>query len=113
MEPRASPTATPIPTRRGTLRVFLGAAPGSGKTFAMLREGQARRAQGEDVVIGFVETYVRPRTVEAIGRLEVVPRLCVTYRGTTLEEMDLDGVRDRQPQVARLHALAHPNAPGV
>jgi two-component system sensor histidine kinase KdpD len=107
-------TMTPAPPpRRGTLRVYLGAAPGSGKTFAMLREGQARRAQGEDVVVGFVETYGRPRTVEAIGRLEVVPRLRVPYRGTTLEDMDLDAVLERRPQVALVDELAHTNAPGV
>jgi two-component system sensor histidine kinase KdpD len=95
------------------LRVYLGAAPGSGKTFAMLREGRARRAQGEDVVIGFVETYGRPRTVEAIDGLETVPRLRVPYRGTTLEEMDLDAVLARKPQVALVDELAHTNAPGV
>ncbi|HEY2703522.1 MAG TPA: hypothetical protein VGL20_07515 [Candidatus Dormibacteraeota bacterium] len=99
--------------RRGSLRVHLGAAPGSGKTFAMLREGRERMAQGEDVVIGFVETYGRPRTIEAVGPLEVVPRLQVTYRGTPLEEMDLDAVLARRPQVALVDELAHTNAPGV
>jgi K+-sensing histidine kinase KdpD len=101
------------PAERGALRVYLGAAPGSGKTFAMLREGQARRAQGEDVVIGFVESYGRPRTVEALGRLEAVPRLRVCYRGTSLEEMDLDALLARRPQVALVDELAHTNAPGV
>ncbi|MDB5068154.1 MAG: kdpD [Chloroflexi bacterium] len=98
---------------RGRLRVYLGAAPGSGKTFAMLREGRERMAQGEDVVIGFVETYGRPRTVQAVGPLEVVPRLQVTYRGTPLEEMDVDAVLARRPQVALVDELAHTNAPGV
>jgi len=79
----------------------------------MLREGRARRAQGEDVVIGFVETYDRPRTVEAVSTLEVVPRLRVAYRGTTLEEMDLDAVLARRPEVALVDELAHTNAPGV
>lgn len=103
----------PPASRRGTLRVYLGAAPGSGKTFAMLREGRARRAQGEDVVIGFVETYRRPRTVEAVGTLDVITRLQVPYRGTTLEEMDLDAVLARRPEVALVDELAHTNAPGV
>jgi len=105
--------STLVTARRGTLRVYLGAAPGSGKTFAMLREGRARRAQGEDVVVGFVETYGRPRTVEAIDGLEVVPRLRVPYRGTTLEDMDLDALLARHPQVALVDELAHTNAPGV
>jgi two-component system sensor histidine kinase KdpD len=98
---------------RGRLRVYLGAAPGSGKTFAMLREGRERVARGEDTVVGWVETYGRPRTVEAIGRLEVVPRLRVHYRGAVLEEMDLDAVLERRPHVALIDELAHTNAPGV
>ena len=99
--------------RRGTLRVYLGAAPGSGKTYAMLREGRTRRTQGEDVVVGFVETYNRPRTVEAIAGLEVVPRLRVPYRGATLEDMDLDALLARHPQIALVDELAHTNAPGM
>jgi two-component system sensor histidine kinase KdpD len=79
----------------------------------MLREGRARRAEGEDVVIGFVETYSRPLTIDAIGNLETVPRLKVAYRGTTLEEMDLEAVLARRPQVALVDELAHTNAPGV
>ncbi|TME00426.1 MAG: hypothetical protein E6I76_00405, partial [Chloroflexi bacterium] len=98
---------------RGRLRVYLGAAPGVGKTFAMLREGRQRVSQGEDVVIGFVETYGRPRTLEAIGRLEVIPRLEVPYHGALLGEMDVDAVLARHPQVALVDELAHTNAPGV
>jgi two-component system sensor histidine kinase KdpD len=98
---------------RGRLRVYLGSAPGSGKTFAMLREGRERVADGEDVVVGFVETYGRPRTVQAVGQLEVVPRLRVPYRGTVLEEMDLEALLQRRPQVALVDELAHTNAPGV
>jgi two-component system sensor histidine kinase KdpD len=98
---------------RGRLRVYLGAAPGSGKTFAMLREGRERAAKGEDIVVGFVETYGRPRTVQAVGQLEVVPRLRVPYRGTVLEEMDLEALLQRRPQVALVDELAHTNAPGV
>jgi len=99
--------------RRGGLKVYLGAAPGCGKTFAMLREGRDRRADGEDVVVGFVETHGRPRTAEAIGNLEVVPRLSVAYRGTTLTEMDIDAVLSRRPEAALVDELAHTNAPGV
>src|SRR5438309_6645854 len=98
---------------RGRLRVYLGAAPGSGKTFAMLREGRERVGGGEDVVVGFVETYGRSRTMQAVGQLEVVPRLQVPYRGTVLEEMDLEAVLVRRPQIALVDKLAHTNAPGV
>ena len=87
--------------------------PGSGKTFAMLREGRDRRDAGEDVVIGFIETHGRARTQEAIGTLEVLPRITVDYRGTKLSEMDVDAVLARQPQVALIDELAHTNAPGV
>src|ERR1700739_2480173 len=97
---------------RGRLRVYLGSAPGSGKTFAMLREGRERVADSEEVVVGFVETYRRPRTVQTVGRLERVHRLRVTYRGTVLEEMDLEALLQRRPQVALVDELAHTNAPG-
>jgi two-component system sensor histidine kinase KdpD len=99
--------------RRGRLRVLLGAAPGSGKTFAMLREGIDRRRQGEDVVVGFVEAHGRPRTIAAIGSLEVVPRLVVDYHGRTLEDTDVDAVIARHPQVALVDELAHTNAAGM
>ena len=101
------------PLRRGRLQIYLGFAPGGGKTFAMLREGRDRRDDGEDVVIGFVEPHDRPRTQEAIGNLEVIPRLRLDYRGTVLEEMDLDAVLARSPQVALVDELAHTNAPGL
>ena len=99
--------------RRGLLKVYLGATPGSGKTFAMLREGRDRREDGEDVVVGFVETHGRRRTAEAVGTLEVVPRISVTYKGTTLSDMDVDGVVARHPHVALIDELAHTNAPGL
>ncbi len=104
------PAAAP---RRGLLKVYLGATPGSGKTFAMLREGRDRREDGEDVVVGFVETHGRRRTAEAVGTLEVVPRISVTYKGTTLSDMDVDGVVARHPHVALVDELAHTNAPGL
>ena len=100
-------------TTAGKLRVYLGAAPGSGKTYAMLREGHDRRARGEDVVVAFVETHGRKLTEQAVGTLEVVPRLHVEYQGHHLEEMDLDAVIARHPQVALVDELAHTNAPGV
>ena len=103
----------PAPAHRGRLRVYLGATPGSGKTFAMLREAHDRRSQGEDLVVGYVETHGRRLTEEAIGNLEVVPRLHVDYQGHQLEEMDLDAVIARHPQVALVDELAHTNAPGV
>ena len=74
----------------GRFRIYLGAAPGVGKTYAMLSEGQRRRGRGADVVAGFVEAYGRPATEELIDGLEVIPRKAVGYRGRRLKEMDLD-----------------------
>jgi two-component system sensor histidine kinase KdpD len=87
-------------------------APGVGKTFAMLNEGRRRNDRGTDVVAGFVETYNRPKTIEAIGDLEVIPRKKIEYKGVVLEEMDTDAVIARRPQVALVDELAHTNAPG-
>jgi two-component system sensor histidine kinase KdpD len=97
---------------RGRLRLYLGMAPGVGKTYAMLMEGQRRKDRGTDVVVGFVETYGRPLTDQAIGDLEVIPRAKIEYKGVTLEEMDTDAVIRRKPQVALVDELAHTNAPG-
>jgi two-component system sensor histidine kinase KdpD len=97
---------------RGTLRVYLGAAPGVGKTFAMLNEGRRRVERGTDVVVGFVETHGRVQTAAQLGDLEVVPRHELTHRGSTFEEMDLDAVLVRKPQVALVDELAHTNVPG-
>ena len=96
----------------GHFRIYLGAAPGVGKTYAMLSEGQRRRGRGADVVAGFVESYGRPLTEALINGLEVIPRKAVDYRGTRLEEMDLDAVLRRQPGVALVDELAHTNVPG-
>jgi two-component system sensor histidine kinase KdpD len=98
---------------RGSLRIYLGAAPGVGKTFAMLNEGRRRAARGTDVVDAYVETHGRQRTIEQIGDLEVVPRRRVEYRGASFEEMDLDAVLARHPEVALVDELAHTNVPGV
>ena len=100
------------PERRGLLKVYLGAAPGVGKTYAMLNEGHRRHSRGTDVVVGFVETHGRPITAQAIGDLEVVPRKTMSYRGATLEEMDVDGVIARRPELALVDELAHTNVPG-
>ncbi len=97
---------------RGRLRVYLGSAPGVGKTFAMLNEGHRRKERGTDVVIGYVETYTRPLTIKAAEGLECVPRRSVEYRGATLEELDVDAVIARRPQVVLVDELAHTNAPG-
>ena len=98
--------------RRGRFRVFLGAAPGVGKTYAMLEEGHRLRDEGSDVVIGFVETYRRHETEEQIGDLEVLPRRRVVYRGVPLEELDTDAVLSRRPDTVLVDELAHTNAPG-
>jgi two-component system sensor histidine kinase KdpD len=98
--------------RRGRLRVYLGAAPGVGKTFAMLEEGTRRRDRGADVVVGYVEAHERAQTLAALGDLEVVPRQVVTYRGVRLEEMDLDAVLARAPEIVLVDEAAHTNAPG-
>jgi two-component system sensor histidine kinase KdpD len=96
---------------RGKLKVYIGSAAGTGKTYRMLQEAHALRARGVDLVIGFVETHGRAETAALIGDLEVVPRKQIPYRGVTLEEMDLDAVVARRPQVAVVDELAHTNVP--
>ena len=96
----------------GKFRVYLGAAAGVGKTCAMLDEGWRRFQRGADVVVGFVETHKRPHTVEQIRDLPVVPRRQVEYRGSQWEEMDLDAVLARTPEVVLIDELAHTNVPG-
>ena len=81
------------------LRVYVGAAPGVGKTFAMLSEAHALRARGLDVVGGFVETHGRPGTVSQVGDLEIIPRRSVEYHGTRIEEADIDAIIKRRPDV--------------
>ena len=97
---------------RGKLRVYLGAAPGVGKTYAMLGEGHRRAERGTDVVVGYVETHGRVHTAEMVDGLEVVPRRTMSYRGTEFTEMDLDAVLARRPKVALVDELAHTNVPG-
>ena len=98
--------------RRGRLRVWFGASPGVGKTFAMLSAARRLRAQGTDVVAGVVETHGRAETAELLRGLEALPRRRVDYRGTTLEEFDLDAALARRPAVLLVDELAHTNAPG-
>jgi two-component system, OmpR family, sensor histidine kinase KdpD len=105
-EPSESMVAPP-----GKFRIYLGAAAGVGKTVAMLDEGWRRRERGRDVVVGFVETHGRPHTAEALKDLEVVPRKRIEYRGAMFEEMDLDAVLARRPQLALVDELAHTNVP--
>jgi two-component system sensor histidine kinase KdpD len=97
---------------RGRLRVYLGMAPGVGKTYAALQECHRRKARGTDVVIGYVEHYNRPHTIEQIGDLEIVPRKRVPYGGVVLEELDAEAVIQRHAQVVLVDELAHTNAPG-
>ena len=98
---------------RGKLKVYIGSAAGTGKTYRMLQEAQDLHRRGSDVVVGFVETHEREETEAQLGDLEVVPRKKIEYRGVTLEEMDVDGVIARRPQVALVDELAHTNVPGA
>ena len=97
---------------RGQLRIYLGAAAGVGKTFAMLSEGHRREERGADVVVAFAETHGRTQTAAQIDGLEVVPRKRLEYRGASFEEMDVDAVLARKPQIALVDELAHTNVPG-
>jgi len=98
--------------KRARLRIYIGAAPGVGKTYQMLRDAHLLRERGLDVVAGFVETYGRADTEAQIGALEVVPRKRIPYRGVGIEEMDLDAILARRPAVALVDELAHTNIPG-
>jgi two-component system sensor histidine kinase KdpD len=97
---------------RARLRVYIGAAPGVGKTYLMLRDAHLLKERGLDVAVAFVETYGRAETEAQIGQLEVVPRRRLPYRGVEIEEMDLDAVLARRPAVAIVDELAHSNVPG-
>jgi two-component system sensor histidine kinase KdpD len=101
-----------VVARRAPLRIYLGAAPGVGKTYAMLSEGRRRKDRGTDVVVGWAETYGRPHTKEMLEGLEVVPPVSVEYRGRTFQEMDTAAVIVRHPQIALVDELAHTNVPG-
>jgi two-component system sensor histidine kinase KdpD len=98
--------------RRGSLRIYLGAAPGVGKTFAMLNEGRRRRERGSDVVVAYAVSHGRAKTAEQLGDLEVVPRRRLVHEGADFEEMDLTAVLARRPEIALVDELAHTNVPG-
>src|SRR6266567_7657392 len=98
---------------RGQLRIYLGAAAGAGKTFDMLSEGHRRAERGADVVVAYVETHGRPHTAALLDGLEIIPRAAIPYRGGTFEEMDLDAVLARKPEIALVDEFAHTNVPGL
>src|SRR6202161_220142 len=116
-EHRPSPDALLEAARReegriGKLRIFVGAAPGVGKTYEMLQQAHARKKDGYDVVIGIVETHGRKETEALLNDLDVIPRRSVQYKGQTLQEMDLDAIIARRPQIVLVDELAHTNAEG-
>jgi two-component system sensor histidine kinase KdpD len=104
--------ASPPQKSRGIFKLFLGYAPGVGKTFSMLSEATRRKNRGEDVVIGVVETHGRKGVEELISTIEAVPRKKIEYKGTVFEEMDVDAILARHPQVVLVDELAHTNIPG-
>src|SRR5450631_20782 len=116
-EKRPSPDALLEAARReeggqGRLKIFVGAAPGVGKTYEMLQSAHARLKAGVDVVVGVVETHGRAETEALLRGLEVIPRKRLEYKEQILEEMDLDAVIARRPRIALVDELAHTNAPG-
>src|ERR1700737_2643303 len=116
-EKRPSPDALLEAARRendqaGRLKIFVGAAPGVGKTYEMLQSAHAKLKAGADVVVGVVETHGRVETEALLQGLEVVPRKRIEYKDQTILEMDLDAVIARHPQIALVDELAHTNPPG-
>jgi two-component system sensor histidine kinase KdpD len=114
-EPGAPPAwsrAEAAVAKQAPLRVYLGAAPGVGKTYAMLSEGRRRAERGSDVVVACIETYARPRTIEMLEGLPIAAARAIEYRGRVFEEMDVEAVIARQPEIALVDELAHTNIPG-
>src|SRR5688500_9862911 len=109
-EPVADPKVGEV--RRGRLTVYLGAAPGVGKTYAMLGEARRRCDRGTDVVVGYVETHGRANTEAQIEGLEVIPRRVLRHKGSAFTEMDTEAVIARRPKVVCVDELAHTNVPG-
>jgi two-component system sensor histidine kinase KdpD len=99
-------------TQRARLRIYIGAAPGVGKTYSMIEDAHALRRDGVDLVIGFVETHGRAETEAKLGDLEIIPHRKIEYRGVVLEEMDLDAILARKPRLCMVDELAHTNAAG-
>jgi two-component system, OmpR family, sensor histidine kinase KdpD len=110
--PAPAPVTADFVAGTGRFRVYLGMAPGVGKTYAMLDEGHRRAARGGDVAIGFVTTHGRPATDRLLAGLDVVPPKMVDYRGARFEEMDLDAISARHPELVLVDELAHSNVPG-
>lgn len=104
--------ASPAEKARGVFKLFLGYAPGVGKTFSMLSEALRRRVRGEDVVIGVIETHGRKGVEELVEQLDAIPRKKIEYKGTLFEEMDVDAILARRPAVVLVDELAHTNIPG-
>ncbi|XRG79411.1 universal stress protein [Rossellomorea sp. GAMAL-10_SWC] len=98
--------------KRGSLKVYIGAAPGVGKTYTMLREGNELKKKGIDIVIGLLETHGRKETMEKVEELEIIPRKVIPYKETSLEEMDTEEIIQRNPEVVLIDELAHTNVPG-
>lgn len=115
IEKKSLPEETGIATRlfpKGRLKIFLGAVPGVGKTFAMLQAAAERKGEGVDVVVGLVETHKRKETELQLANLEILPRKVVSYRGRSFEELDLDGILARAPELVLIDECAHSNLPG-
>lgn len=117
MQERSRPTGDQLLAKmqteqRARLRIYVGAAPGVGKTYSMIEDAHARRRDGVDVVIGYVEAHGRAETEAKLGDLEVIPRRKIDYRGVVLEEMDVDAILTRKPELCMIDELAHTNAPG-
>ncbi|MGO9232654.1 MAG: two-component sensor histidine kinase, partial [Methylocella sp.] len=113
-ERRPSPDALlreALQAEHGRLKIFLGAAPGVGKTYEMLTAARAKKAEGADVVIGVAETHGRKETEALLQGLEIIPRRIIDYKGHTLAEMDLDAILARRPNLVLVDELAHSNAP--
>lgn len=102
---------TLIPIGRGHLKIFIGYAPGVGKTYSMLNEANRRLERGDDIVVGYLETYGRKETIEQIGNLEIIPRLKIQHDGRCFEEMDTEAIIKRNPKFVLIDELAHTNAP--
>jgi two-component system sensor histidine kinase KdpD len=98
--------------KRGSLRTYLGIAPGVGKTYVMLRQARAERRRGRDVAVAYLERHGRPATTAQVSDLEVLPRRTIDYRGTSFEDMDLEAVLERRPELAVVDELAHADLPG-
>ncbi len=117
MTETARPTGEQVLARiqgaqRARLRIYIGAAPGVGKTYSMIEDAHTFRREGVDIVVGFVETHGRADTEARIANLDVIPRRTVEYRGVVIEEMDVDAILKRQPALCIVDELAHTNAPG-